>query len=378
MLLEIVGNVRPGSSVGRSAYMAAMMCAMRWQRMTPFNPNPGSPQSLFELLDTYSALHLHQVYFFNDIRKFIEALPYADAVLLSRRWRAGMRRIVPRDDDSEEARVKWLNAELNALKVDFLLFSTIKVPPRDTFRAFACTALQFARTARLMEVKDRFPEEEAYLLVVSALEKTYHLTVRTNLDHSEDFSSRQVPLMQAVMLLQYALSRNVHNYKARICLVKLSRKLGLMSIAMDSYQKLGIREIQHDTLSHLLFRGISVTHPFGVARPGNLKLDPSISDPYHGFKKVINWYDGAVERINMFVAADIDKLRLDKVEEFVRLKYSLDTSLNKNLSLFERRRIARLTDRQYDEIDLLDIQNSKSLLSIDGQCLLTHFSPELV
>jgi hypothetical protein len=127
--------------------------------------------------------------------------------------------------------------------------------------------------------------------------------------------------------------------------------------------------VQFNTLSHILLDGMSTLHPFVVDDAKADRLDSAIADPYHELKRVLKWYDGAVDRINSFVAADPDSYRYDKAISFVRLKWSLERSATRSFSLLERRRIARLTDRSYDEFDAIDTFNGERFV-------LTHVVPD--
>lgn len=54
------------------------------------------------------------------------------------------------------------------------------------------------------------------------------------------------------MVLSYAARRSQHKYQIRILLINIYRLLGASSVALKHYRALGVKQIQNDTLSHLI------------------------------------------------------------------------------------------------------------------------------
>ena len=69
-------------------------------------------------------------------------------------------------------------------------------------------------------------------------------------------------LLRAVIVLEFLLSQSKHNYDALLILVRLYLFLGAASLAVKTYSVLSIKNIQHATLSWILFTRISTTHPY--------------------------------------------------------------------------------------------------------------------
>lgn len=360
-----IEGVSPTSPKARSALIGSMSFASNMQSCY-------GDKYLLDACRTYLDLHLHRPYFFNDIRRFFERLNVTNAEALVDVASQTARSRIPKQNDGEDARQRWLVSEVNCLKLDFFLSLSKNADLSDQYiDHFATNVLQFCATARALEVKDSYAEEEACLLGATALEKISTVVTNEPDDGSAYTIESQSSLLQSMLILQDLLKRHPHNSSARILLVKLSRSLGLVSISMEIYSSLGIREIQHETLSHLLYCGISTLHPFEVGGSEKHRLDSSVSEPYRGLEKILTWYDNAADKIDSFLAADVDSYRYDKVKEFHGLKIGLDKSITKEIAGLERRRIARLADRPYDETDLLDFQNSRCHRSVLNGFMLT-------
>lgn len=59
-------------------------------------------------------------------------------------------------------------------------------------------------------------------------------------------------LEKALAILEYAARRSKHKYQIRILLVNLYRLVGASSAALGHYRILGVKQVQFDTLSHLV------------------------------------------------------------------------------------------------------------------------------
>lgn len=80
-------------------------------------------------------------------------------------------------------------------------------------------------------------------------------------------------LLQAAALLDFGSKHSQANSHISLLLVRIYTKLGAGSLAMRAYQRLGIKQIQGDTLGYMLFDRISALHPHPMS-DGNSNADP--------------------------------------------------------------------------------------------------------
>ncbi|KAF2098508.1 hypothetical protein NA57DRAFT_56172 [Rhizodiscina lignyota] len=331
------------SSKSRPVWLSALTYTLRIPDNAKYERH-----TLFHYCLEYLRRHHFQRYCFNDLRSFVERLDEKEMRRFQNQCRKLASSCQPGQSGQDTADM-WAVSELNSLKFDYLLSVVcIKHPEQSVVEAFILNTLRFCKVQQKLD-GDSYVLDEACLLAASALE-----FLAAGADEDVQSAAPQIRTVQAFYLVHDMLYFNPRNYNARVLLIKLARTLGLVSVAMENYQELGIREIQNETLSHLLFNRISWIHPFEVSGPERRKLDGMIADPYKGLGKVLTWYDVACEKINGFLGADIDNYRYDKAVEFYNLKSGLQNSLWKQMAAIERRRIARLTDRPYDEADSID------------------------
>lgn len=346
---DYTSKLLPNANLSSSSSRVMWISQMRFAAVIMQGGNSDGSAALSSTCEAYLLNYLNKRYCFEDLQPYLVLLPSeACAHLLKQAHSCTF--------DRRDVNASWEIAELNCLKMEHLLsLSRTQDPPSKLAYSYAVSVLRFISTLFALGIKDEFLLEEVFLLAAAALQKLIE-SHETSVEHS-------ATLLQAIAVLEHSLKNGnaPTSYRARLALVKFYRRHGCLSLAMQHYQALRIREIQNDTVSHLLYHRISLLHPFRTDDTGNRgqKLDQAVANPTLGLQNIINWYDVAIDRTNGFVSRPIDSLRYDKVQEFVGLKDQLARSLQRQLTTLERRRIARLVDRVYDETDNnIDFLNS--------------------
>jgi hypothetical protein len=180
-----------------------------------------------------------------------------------------------------------------------------------------------------------------------ALVKLHHFARDFDLDDdvSEAKSSAQEVLspkcylVQAICLLQFLKSNSPHNYSAQLLSLMIYQMLGMTTLADVDYHSLGVKEVKHDTLSHLFCTRISVTHPYDckIKQLGH-------EMPSEVLSKALQWYDAAADRSVDFMGNRLESVPFDKISEFAEFKTKIDTSFTRALLVLEGRRIVRITE----------------------------------
>jgi len=165
--------------------------------------------------------------------------------------------------------------------------------------------------------------------------------------------------LQAICLLSHYIKSCPDDRPASLFLTKIYSHMGLGSLVLKQYSALHIKEMMHDSQSHVAYSRISITYPFPThtfpspePAPRQTTVDP---DPYLGIENVVSRYSDFVDEINHCLCNIEDLSFHDRMADFRELRESYERSFTKQLLALERRRIARLTDRPVDTRDFEDI-----------------------
>ncbi|KAK5020415.1 hypothetical protein LTR60_000540, partial [Cryomyces antarcticus] len=286
---------------------------------------------------------------FEDLRNFVETLEReaqnafrGHASSLGSEWQ-------PSSASDESVYSQWLTVEMNSLKFDYLLcISGAQLDSKAIVEGFVsnCIGLYSMNISACATepVTDASSGGEACLLAVMGLVKLHHF--RSN---EQDGSNKY--LLQAACLLEHLLEHAEHSYQGKLILVHIYLSLGLGSLAMRWYHRLGLKEIQHDTLSHVLYTRMSSSHPFPVSRVGRSYLGDDETDPYVGMRKALKFHDGSSMKIAAIQSQVLEIKNYDQLYELRDLRVALEHSFTKRLMEEECRRIARLRGLVYEDAE---------------------------
>lgn len=151
-------------------------------------------------------------------------------------------------------------------------------------------------------------------------------------------------IVQAAYLTEYLHAISSDNFRATLLSLLVSQLLGFGSICISAFQQLSLREVQFDTLSHLLYSRISSFHPFSADVCSTRSVDDRYKDPFSGISFALQWPRKAVNTMTSFMSKDIENVYFDKIIEFSGFKERVERSFTTILLQLERRRVARLTD----------------------------------
>lgn len=184
---------------------------------------------------------------------------------------------------------------------------------------------------------DRHPADDLCILSAMCLVK---LSASTN-DFSNTLgSSGTGNWLRATMLLEHAWSHSKSNFQISLLLVKLYSYIGCGSLAMRAYQRLNIKQIQHNTLAHVMFDQISTLHPHPFAHNAD---DLSIlGSPLDQFREQQKFYSNAPIQINKNIWRAFQLGSYKSIFELTDFKEKLSNSMAKVTSIVEGRKVSRL------------------------------------
>ncbi|KAK5112892.1 hypothetical protein LTR62_003714 [Meristemomyces frigidus] len=155
-------------------------------------------------------------------------------------------------------------------------------------------------------------------------------------------------LLHAAFLAETLLQHHEHIYEARLILVYIYMRLDLGSLAMRLFDSLSIKEIQHDTVGHVLFTRLSTIHPHPTAW-GKKKRDGM--DPLKRTIHALGVYIRCEEKLAETEANVLSTGQTGMIFDLQGLRHSLRTSYSRRLILLEQRRIERLMQGTVDDVD---------------------------
>ncbi|KAF9052875.1 N-acetyltransferase B complex non catalytic subunit-domain-containing protein [Panaeolus papilionaceus] len=176
------------------------------------------------------------------------------------------------------------------------------------------------------------PGDDLVLLAVNALISAWR--------HSQSTSH----LLSAIYLLEFALTKSKHCFLARLVLIRLYRLLGAPLPALEHYRALNIKQVQNDTLSHLI---LSRASTFSLASSGDLTLSSECLE-------ATQIYLSNSQETGDFIVRAFSAEKYSQIPEFIAFEDRLDNSLQRDSVKMEHLRM-RLTHEPVNS-DVIDME----------------------
>ncbi|RKF51363.1 N-terminal acetyltransferase B complex subunit arm1 [Golovinomyces cichoracearum] len=185
---------------------------------------------------------------------------------------------------------------------------------------------------------DRHPIDDMAVLASMCLIK---LGLR-NEDNKSNFlkSSKCSRIIQATVLLEYAWTYSKHNFEISLLLIRFYSLLGCGSLALRAYRRLGLKQIQLDTLSYTLLDRISTFHP----HPYDQLIDgiTAKNSPVDYLTKQHKLYQKITGQISSNIWLSFQHGSYGSIFEMRKVSERLSSSLSAATCVIEGRRITRL------------------------------------
>ncbi|BGP54000.1 mitochondrial distribution and morphology [Rhodotorula sphaerocarpa] len=273
-----------------------------------------SPDKLADLLGEYFDRFGTKACCFDDLRPYIDSLAPEELTQVLERLEPASR--------TSLSDVKSTTRAINAFKL------LRRYSPKATADAEHEAALKFAGLyfealplGKDLPPTELQPADDFALLAGQAWVSAYQL------------SRSRGYLELALALSEHVLQKSKYKYQIRILAINLLRLLGASSLSLAHYRLFGVKNVQYDTLSHLILaRGatFAITGPkeAGVMTEG---------------ASTIGWYgSGQREARELYVRAFTNEA-YTKVEDFYEFRQHLENSLQEGLATIEILRMSLLT-----------------------------------
>ena len=251
----------------------------------------------------------------------------------------------------QSIKVLWITSEINVLKLEYnLVISRDENNYKDgLLQGFICSCLRLYNLSLKyhlnLPVSDRLPGDDAALLAAMGLIRLY----KTRQIYPEHNNA----LLRSILVLEHLLLRSKHNYDALLILVRLYMFLGAGSLAMERYSRLSIKNLQHATISWVLYTHISTIcpHPVTINRAdggGQTTIDP-VSD----MVQALNWHKSASDLCQKSVVSMQENGQWSMSLDALSTSSHVESGFSKLLLLAETKRIARFRPTPH-ELQSLD------------------------
>lgn len=241
---------------------------------------------------------------------------------------------------------------MNSLKFDFLLaFSKLEAPAPATLEIFICNSL---RLLKVCHAKGYPNADEPAILAAMGLIRLSSISKRDPSAFDKGY------LVQAACILHWALNLVPASRQACMWLLRLQLQLGLVSLGLISYSKLNVKEVLHDSISHLVFTRIASVHPFPASTTQALCHDAAVRDPAVRLHNAEVMYRGSVRRISAFQGEILDSLKYDQLSQLQDLRDGFQNSYTRLMGLLEARRMS-FARGGADDVSMLQELGGQSL-----------------
>lgn len=142
--------------------------------------------------------------------------------------------------------------------------------------------------------------------------------------------------LQASFILENTYSKYSDYYPLAVRLVQLHRSTGLMSLAMDKFGSLSIKNIQWETVGHLILTRISSLHPL------QCDVAESCLSPLGAIDSGIHMLQSAEKSLDQQIKRGLEYGSYSNVLDSVIVKHNIKASINRQIYLIEERKIQAL------------------------------------
>lgn len=165
----------------------------------------------------------------------------------------------------------------------------------------------------------------------------------------------QVPgaaVIRATAILERLLSDSPHNYEARLLLVRAYLLLGAGSLALSTFSKLSVKQVQYETVAHNLYTRLATIHPHS-APPVEGKEYKDFS-PQAAFTQSLNFYRGSEMTALKFRTRTLNEGSYVNAVDCVEFRDRLRFSICRRMFALDVRRAQRLAGgdpmNRYDDL----------------------------
>ncbi len=219
--------------------------------------------------------------------------------------------------------------------------SCLKSLATESLQNYSWTMDDDDRIGKSLKSTDQHPTDEWATLTAMSLMKMAGCRPWVQNESHDMFSELDTQqLLRATLILEFAHTRSKPNPQILLLLIRLYSQLGAGSLAMRAYGRLGLKQVQGDTLSYTLFDRISSLHPHTV---DDSSVGEEARDPSKLLKKLQRLYRSFRNQIMTNSWRSFEHGSYDSIFQLMDVSGKLSCSMTAAISAIELRRIDRLT-----------------------------------
>lgn len=184
---------------------------------------------------------------------------------------------------------------------------------------------------------DRHPADDLCVLSAMCLIKLSFIE-EDSIESIDDTGTSYI--LQATVLLEHAWSHSKSNFQISLLLVRLYSILGAGSLAMRAFQRLGVKQIQLDTLSYTLFDRISSLHPHPFTN--DIHGSSQFPSPVEHLEKQQRLYKKTRDHVSKNRWISLEHGSYNSIFQIEEFDEKINNSMSAVMSVVEQRKIVRL------------------------------------
>ncbi|GAA5947657.1 hypothetical protein JCM3775_005249 [Rhodotorula graminis] len=287
-------------------------------------------EPLGPLVEEYVARFGTKACCFDDVRPYLEVLGDEDAAAL----RDVLREVAGGAVQTIPAATKVINAHK---MLRFLSGETTAEGEKAAADEFVRRYFEVMPLGKDLPTTELQPADDFALLAGQALVSAFHL------------SHDRTCLERAIVLAEHALQHSKYKYQLRLLAINVLRLVGAHSLALAHYRTFGVKNVQHDTLSHVVLARAAT---FAVEQgAGGGKGAQAQAGVWEHALATEAWYVGGTREAGDMVVKAFSYGAYVKVEDFAAFRDKLDASLEGALVTLEALRM-RVVRGQLDPDDV--------------------------
>ncbi|KAF1824355.1 uncharacterized protein K489DRAFT_335671, partial [Dissoconium aciculare CBS 342.82] len=207
------------------------------------------------------------------------------------------------------------------------------------FQKFTVDAIKRQHTATdVLKSQQHRATADACFLAISSLVRIYTSTRNDS------------NLFRAAFLAERLIIYHDNFHEARLILIYLYMRLGLGAPAFRLFESLRIKEIQHDTVGHVLFTRLSLVLPYPTKQTllatAFAHEDHNVApDPLERTQRALSIYPRHENRLAETELDVLSHFQTGMIFDLHALRDHLRRSLTRRITVLEHRRLARISGR---------------------------------
>lgn len=226
---------------------------------------------------------------------------------------------------------------------------------------FAVRALKLYH-ASLSETSSQPCPEAAFLAVLAILR--LGTTSSSTTDPQKNSQGQQQPsanydnVLRAIILLETVRSSFADYYQLTVVLIRLQAYLGQLSSAMTTFTKLSVKNMQYETVAHLILTRISSLHPAAITIPSESTTGGGggAFDPLTAIETGLTVLENADGALVRGIREGLRFNSYSNIHNSVEMRLQLQNSTSRRIYAVEERKLRRLRGLS-DDNTVLDFES---------------------